>query len=62
MARSIPDASRTSSAKRPFSFRFTPAEWRALLADPDFLRDHGNSYSAPRRLMGIAVVIVPDHR
>jgi hypothetical protein len=62
MARSNVDGSRTSCAQRSFSFRFTPAEWRALLADPDFLKDRDNSYSAPRRLMGIAVVIVPDHR
>ena len=43
-----------------FRFRFTPAEWRRLLADPAFLWETGNSY-APRRLMGIDVVIVPDH-
>lgn len=47
----------TSSAP----FRFTPAEWRRLLEDGSFLRDGDNSY-APRRLMGVPVEIVPDHR
>jgi hypothetical protein len=41
--------------------RFTPAEWRRLLEDASFLRDRDNSY-APRRLMGVPVEIVPDHR
>jgi hypothetical protein len=41
--------------------RFTPAEWRRLLEDASFLRDCDNSY-APRRLMGVPVEIVPDHR
>jgi hypothetical protein len=41
--------------------RFTPAEWRCLLEDVSFLRDRDNSY-APRRLMGLPVEIVPDHR
>ncbi len=40
---------------------FTPAEWRALLQDAGFLRDPDNSYR-PRRLMGLPVAIVPDHR
>jgi hypothetical protein len=43
-----------------FALRFTPAEWRRLLADADFLRDPDNSYR-PRRLMGVPVQIVPDH-
>lgn len=41
---------------------FTPAEWRQFLADPGFLDDHDNRYLPPRRLMGVAVAIVPDHR
>jgi hypothetical protein len=40
---------------------FTPAEWRHILADRDFLDDPDNRYSVPRRLMGLAVQIVPDH-
>ena len=42
--------------------RFTPAEWRHLIEDPSFLRDADNSYAVPRRLIGLTVVIVPDHR
>jgi hypothetical protein len=42
-------------------FRFTPAEWRRLLADAAFLRQPDNSYIPPRRLMGVSVEIVPDH-
>ncbi len=44
---------------RRFALRFTPAQWRSLLEDDDFLRDADNSY-APRRLMGVPVEIVPD--
>lgn len=44
-----------------FTLRFTPAEWRSLLHDESFLRDPDNSFS-PRRLMGLPVEIVPDHR
>jgi hypothetical protein len=44
-----------------FTLRFTPAEWRSLLHDGSFLRDPDNSFS-PRRLMGLPVQIVPDHR
>jgi hypothetical protein len=44
-----------------FTLRFTPAEWRSLLHDGSFLRDPDNSFS-PRRLMGLPVEIVPDHR
>jgi len=45
-----------------FALHFTPAEWRALLEDAGFLADADNRYLPPRRLMGIAVEIVPDHR
>lgn len=51
----------SSRAGRTYAFRLTPAEWRAVLADESFLRDPGNSY-LPRRLMGVPVEIVPDHR
>lgn len=44
-----------------FALRLTPVEWRALLADESFLKDSDNSYQ-PRRLMGLPVQIVPDHR
>jgi hypothetical protein len=50
-----------SPAKGRVTLRFTPAEWRCLLEDVSFLRDRDNSY-APRRLMGLPVEIVPDHR
>jgi hypothetical protein len=46
---------------RPFSLHFTPAEWRVIIEDPDFLAGLGNAYQ-PRRLWGLAVKIVPDHR
>ena len=45
-----------------FALRFTPAEWRALLEDNAFLDDSDNRYLPPRRLMGVAVEIVPDHQ
>jgi len=45
-----------------FALKFTPAEWRALLEDSGFLADADNRYLPPRRLMGLAVQIVPDHR
>lgn len=44
-----------------YAFHLTPAEWHALLADQSFLRDPDNSFS-PRRLMGVPVEIIPDHR
>ncbi len=44
------------------TLRFTPAEWRVLLEDRSFLEEPDNSYAEPRRLMGVPVVIVPDHR
>jgi hypothetical protein len=48
-------------SKQIYAFRLTPAEWRRILADEDFLRDPDNSWR-PRRLMGVPVEIVPDHR
>ena len=48
-------------AGQTLTLRFTPAEWRSLLRDGDFLRDPDNS-CRPRRLMGLPVQIVPDHR
>jgi hypothetical protein len=50
-----------ASPIQPYVFRLTPAEWRALIEDKTFLRDPDNSYR-PRRLMGVPVQIVPDHR
>ena len=44
-----------------YTLRFTPAEWRQVIDDVRFLLDSGNSYR-PRRLMGIPVEIIPDHR
>jgi hypothetical protein len=47
----------------PFgTLRFTPAEWRVLLEDRSFLEQPDNAYSPPRKLMGLPVVIVRDHR
>ena len=45
-----------------FVLHFTPAEWRAILEDRTFLGQTDNDYRAPRRLMGLPVAIVPDHR
>ena len=45
-----------------FALRLTPAEWRAMLEESSFLEDWDNSYLPPRRLMGVPVEIVPDHR
>ena len=45
-----------------FALRFTPAEWRRLLEDRHFLAEADNRYCPPRRLMGVPVEIVPDHR
>jgi hypothetical protein len=47
--------------KAAYAFRLTPAEWRQVLADGSFLRDPDNSIR-PRRLMGVPVEIIPDHR
>jgi hypothetical protein len=44
-----------------YTLQFTPAEWRQVIDDVRFLLDSGNSYQ-PRRLMGIPVEIIPDHR
>jgi hypothetical protein len=44
------------------ALRFTPAEWRAVLEDRDFLANSDNRFELPRRLMGAPVQIVPDHR
>jgi hypothetical protein len=44
------------------ALRFTPAEWRVLIEDGSFLTQPDNRYSLPRRLMGVPVEIVPDHR
>jgi hypothetical protein len=41
---------------------FTPAEWRAVLEDRGFLANGDNRFESPRRLMGVPVEIVPDHR
>ena len=53
----------TSQVSHPavYAFRLTPAEWRQLLADGSFLRDDDNCIR-PRRLMGVPVEIIPDHR
>jgi hypothetical protein len=53
---------KTRPAKRSiYTLHFTPAEWRQVIDDVRFLLDAGNSYR-PRRLMGIPVEIIPDHR
>jgi hypothetical protein len=44
------------------TLRFTPAEWRVLLEDRSFLEQPDNAYAPPRKLMGLPVVIVRDHR
>lgn len=47
----------------PFgTLKFTPAEWRTLLEDRRFLEEPDNHYATPRRLMGLPVEIIPDHR
>jgi hypothetical protein len=51
----------SSPARRDYAFHLTPAEWHRLLADQSFLSDPDNSFS-PRRLMGVPVEIIPDHR
>jgi len=47
--------------QRAYALRFTPAEWRFILQDRGFLKDRDNRFQPPRRLMGLPVVIVPDH-
>jgi hypothetical protein len=54
-------SSRTFERRPVYAFRLTPAEWRQLLADGSFLSDPDNSIR-PRRLMGVPVEIIPDHR
>ncbi len=49
------------SGRSVYTLRFTPAEWRQVIDDVRFLLDAGNSYF-PRRLMGVPVEIIPDHR
>ncbi|MDB5427287.1 MAG: hypothetical protein JWR47_2799 [Phenylobacterium sp.] len=44
------------------ALRFTPAEWRAVLEDRGFLASGDNRFESPRKLMGVPVEIVPDHR
>jgi hypothetical protein len=44
-----------------FALHFTPAEWRHVLEHTAFLSDIDNRYLPPRRLMGVEVIIVPDH-
>ena len=56
------DNDRDRPSKRDFAWRFTPAEWRLLLEDESFLTERDNSFSPPRRFMGVQVEIVPDHR
>jgi hypothetical protein len=47
----------------PFgTLRFTPAEWRVLLEDRSFLEQPDNAYAPRRKLMGLPVEIVPDHK
>ena len=41
---------------------FTPAEWRSILEDKSFLYDEDNAFAPTRRLLGLPVKIVPDHR
>ena len=57
----MPTESCRTERKAVYAFRLTPAEWRQVLADGSFLRDPDNSIR-PRRLMGVPVEIVPDHR
>ena len=46
---------------RCVSLHLTPAEWRRFLEDSSFLSHQDNRYQPPRRLMGVAVEIVPGH-
>ena len=50
-----------AAPRRVYAFHLTPAEWHRLLGDQSFLSDPDNSFS-PRRLMGVPVEIIPDHR
>ena len=49
------------ASRSVYAFHLTPAEWHRLLADQSFLSDPDNSCH-PRRLMGVPVEIIPDHR
>lgn len=49
------------STEHGCTLHFTPAEWRHVLEHTEFLSDIDNRYLPPRRLMGVQVVIVPDH-
>jgi hypothetical protein len=62
MEHSFVNTGNQTTRHQSFTFRFTPAEWRHLLEDPDFLREPGNQYAPPRQLMGVKVEIVPDVR
>ncbi|HZZ31224.1 MAG TPA: hypothetical protein VFE10_04450 [Phenylobacterium sp.] len=53
---------RERQGHRSVALRFTPAEWHVLIEDGSFLTQPDNRYSPPRRLMGVPVEIVPDHR
>ena len=57
-----PPARRPDESALSYTFRFTPAEWRHRLEDRTFLAAPDNSWLPPRRLMGLPVQIVPDHR
>jgi hypothetical protein len=59
---SFNDTFRTTGLTGGVSLFFTPAEWRALLEDRAFLLAEDNRFELPRRLMGVPVEIVPDHR
>ncbi len=62
MAHQTNNQDRGEFDRRAGALRFTPAEWRRLLEDRAFLNECGNRYTPPRRLMGVDVEIVPDHR
>lgn len=57
----MPEQQARRSDRQTYTLRFTPAEWRQVIDDVRFLLDAGNSYR-PRRLMGVPVEIIPDHR
>ena len=62
MADPIQRDDKTRQDAQGFALHFTPAEWRSFLEDASFLDAEDNSYCPPRRLMGVPVEIVPDHR
>jgi hypothetical protein len=61
MTQPTEDHDADQGSHRTFTLRFTPAEWRTVLEDASFLAESDNSYRSPRKLMGVAVEIVPDH-